>query len=125
MAHNYATKEQRDQQVQEIIAMVKSRGRLTPAQAVVHFGLGDDAIRRRFEEACATGEVITHFKCGLFRDQKALADYLQERPRRLYGQMRAKAEAKALACHGNGIFDECRASEAMQRVLAVYGRASV
>lgn len=125
MASKYASKEQLNQQVQEIIALVKAQGRLTPAQAMKHFSLSDDTTRRRFEYACATGEVITHFKCGLFRDEKALADYLKERPRRLYGQQRAKAEAKALACNGNEIFDECRQNWGGYYIHKIFGSAQV
>ncbi len=123
MAYKSATKEQRELQVQEIIAMVKAKGRVTTAQAMEHFGLCDYTIRRRFDEACATGEVISHFKCGLFRDEKALADYFSERPRRLYGQARDRAESRALECSGNDIFDECRQNWQGYRIHKIFGSA--
>lgn len=121
----YATNEERSQQVQEIIALVKSQGRLTAAQAAAHFPLCNDTIHRRFGETYATGEVIRHDRCGLFRDEQALNEYLMARPKRRYGQMRVKAEAKALALasNGNDIFDECRQNWQGYQIHKIFGSA--
>lgn len=123
MAQKYATKELREQLIRELIAMVKLHGRITYAQAVNHFGIQDDMIRRRFNEAVATGEVIRYGKCGLFRDEKTVAEYLKERPRRLYGQARVRAESRALECSGNDIFDECRQNWQGYRIHKIFGSA--
>lgn len=122
MAQKYATKELREQLIREIIALVKSRGRLTTAEAAKHFGIEQETMRRRFLDAGATGEVIRFEKFGLFRNEKAIAEYNIARARRPYGQRRLKIET--MQRNGNGIFDECRASAAMQRVLAIYGRVA-
>ena len=124
-ANKYATKEHRDQLIREIVALVKSRGRLTIADANTIFRVNRETMRRWFIEATNTGEVIRHDRCGLFRDEKSLAAYLKDRPRRLYGQQRAKAEtkAKALECNGNDIFDECRQRWGGYHIHKIFGSA--
>ncbi|MGK9173226.1 DUF977 family protein [Yokenella regensburgei] len=121
MAHKYATKELREQLIREIIALVKSRGRLTTSEAAKHFGIEQETMRRRFLDAGATGEVIRFEKFGLFRNKKTIAEYNISRARRPYGQRRLKIEA--MQRNGNGIFDECRQNWQGYRIHKIFGSA--
>ena len=105
-----------------IIEEVNNSGRATAVTVAKLLGVHCKTSRKYLDRAAATGEVIRYGNCGLFRDAKATADFNSERAKRDYLLRKQKHRASSpVPKTQNVIFQECRASAVMQRVLFVYG----
>lgn len=108
--------------IELIINEVNRSGRATAVSIAALLGVHCKTARKYLDRAAATGEVIRFGGCGLFRDAAAIADFNRERATRCYALRKQKRLAsRQVQQTQNIIFQECRASEAMRRVLFVYG----
>jgi DeoR/GlpR family transcriptional regulator of sugar metabolism len=103
-----------------IIDEVNRVGRVTPGRVVKMFDVTYDTASRYLANAEASSDAIRFGRCGLFRDNGAIADFKRERLEREKQLRKQKSITKTLSTI-NTIFQECRQSGAMQRVLSVYG----
>ncbi|WP_330983647.1 MULTISPECIES: DUF977 family protein [Enterobacterales] len=110
--HSEETKKTR---VRQIIDLANEQGRVTPGQIAKMFDVCLETANRYLTLAAKSGEVIRLSKCGVFCDEKAIAEFNRQRsPATKYrNKLRKNTE--------NVIFQECRRSPAMQRVLSFYG----
>lgn len=99
---------------------VASHDRSRIADIVRDLGISHNLTKQLLKELVASGKAYCKPKFGYFRNQSAYLAWFEETRQ----ERREKASIASKAHRGgvNTIFDECRNSDAMQRVLSFYGR---
>lgn len=111
----------KDRNKQLVSQYVASHDRSRVADIVRDLGISRNLTKQLLNELVASGKAYCKPKFGYFRNQTAYLTW--------FDQTRQERSEKALMAskthRGSGvniIFEQCRSSDAMQRVLAFYGR---
>ncbi|WP_313440050.1 DUF977 family protein [Atlantibacter hermannii] len=109
-----------DRNKQLVSQYVASHDRSRIADIVRDLGISHNLTKQLLKELVASGKAYCKPKFGYFRNQAAyLAWFEKTRQER---SEKASIASKAHIGGVNIIFEQCRSSDAMQRVLAFYGR---
>lgn len=107
----------RNRRIRQLTDKAKSIGHITPGEAHRLLGVTRETVNKYMKAAAATGDVIYVSQRGLFRDETCLFEFIKN----------SRASRKQTPCYSpktdieKSIFQQCRESPAMRRVLAVYG----
>ncbi|EAQ9999241.1 DUF977 family protein [Salmonella enterica] len=117
MGRNYTPAQQEEIQ-NRITELVRKHGRMTLNQLQQMTRTSSGTVRRYVDRAAACGDLYRAGKHGIFPSQQAFRDWRENlADESLKAQERgARSDARS----DNAIFEECRNSEAMQRVLSFY-----
>ncbi|EAC0780291.1 DUF977 family protein [Salmonella enterica subsp. enterica] len=108
---------ERNKRIRKLTDRAKSAGHITPGEAFHLLGVTRETINKYMKAAAATGEVIYVSQRGLFRDEACLSVFIKNSraSRKQTPRYSPKTDIE------KSIFQQCRESPAMRRVLAVYG----
>ncbi|EAA9320529.1 DUF977 family protein [Salmonella enterica] len=109
---------ERNKRIRKLTDRAKSAGHITPGEALRFLGgVTRETINKYMKAAAATGEVIYVSQRGLFRDEACLSLFIKNSraSRKQTPRYSPKTDVE------KSIFQQCRESPAMRRVLAVYG----
>lgn len=107
----------RNRRIRQLTDKAKSIGHITPGEAHRLLGVTRETVNKDMRAAAATGEVIYVSQRGLFRDEACLSEFIKNSraSRKQAPRYSPKTDIE------KSIFQQCRESPAMRRVLAVYG----
>ncbi|ECC1660290.1 DUF977 family protein [Salmonella enterica subsp. salamae] len=107
----------RNRRIRQLTDKAKSIGHITPGEALRLLGVTRETVNKYMKASAATGEVIYVSQRGLFRDEACLSEFIKNSlaSRKQTPRYSPKTDIE------KSIFQQCRESPAMRRVLAVYG----
>ncbi|ECJ5892214.1 DUF977 family protein [Salmonella enterica subsp. salamae] len=107
----------RNRRIRQLTDKAKSIGHITPGEAHRLLRVTRETINKYMKAAAATGEVIYVSQRGPFRDEACLSEFIKNSraSRKQAPRYSPKTDIE------KSIFQQCRESPAMRRVLAVYG----
>lgn len=107
----------RNRRIRQLTDKAKSIGHITPGEAHRLLGVTRETVNKYMKAAAATGDVIYVSQRGLFRDETCLFEFIKNSraSRKQTPRYSPKTDIE------KSIFQQCRESPAMRRVLAVYG----
>lgn len=109
---------ERNKRIRKLTDKAKTVGHITPGEALRFLGgVTRETVNKYMKAAAATGEVIYVSQRGLFRDEACLSEFIKNSraSRKQTPRYSPKTDIE------KSIFQQCRESPAMRRVLAVYG----
>lgn len=108
---------ERNKRIRTLIDKTKASGHITPGEGFRLLRVTRETVNKDMKAAADTGEVIYVSQRGLFRDESCLSEFIRNSraSRKQTPRYSPKTDIE------KSIFQQCRESPAMRRVLAVYG----
>lgn len=112
---------------EQVLDFIRSRPITTRLEIVRNSDIPQRTLSNYLRQLSRTGDVVRCKGRGYFKDEESHQKWLDEtRPQRAWQASKARklGVVKQPPETTNSIFDECRHSPFMHRVLSVYGRLS-